>query len=80
MTTVESTNALPGAAGLPGADGSSDDGLVDTSARPPRAWDQPRGARRLGRYALLAIVVFVVLFPIYTTVVAAISPPILSRI
>lgn len=39
-----------------------------------RAWDRPTGVRRAGRYLLLAAVAFVVLFPIYTTVVAAISP------
>jgi sn-glycerol 3-phosphate transport system permease protein len=32
------------------------------------------GWRRAGRYALLALVSFVVLFPIYTTVVAALKP------
>lgn len=39
-----------------------------------RSWDQPVGARRVGRYLLLASVAFVVLFPIYTTLLAAISP------
>jgi sn-glycerol 3-phosphate transport system permease protein len=38
------------------------------------AFDRPRGARRVGRYALLGIVTFVVVFPIYTTIVAAFKP------
>lgn len=46
---------------------------VDAAAG-TRSWDQPAGARRVGRYLLLAFVAFVVLFPIYTTVLAAISP------
>jgi sn-glycerol 3-phosphate transport system permease protein len=36
--------------------------------------DEPRGARKAGRYLLLCIVAFVVLFPIYTTVIAALKP------
>jgi sn-glycerol 3-phosphate transport system permease protein len=36
--------------------------------------ESPRGVRKLGRYALLCLVCFVVLFPIYTTVVAALKP------
>ena len=39
-----------------------------------RAWDEPRGARRVLRYLLLVAVAAVVLFPIYTTVLAAVSP------
>ena len=39
-----------------------------------RAFDEPSGAGKLGRYALLCIVTFVVLFPVYTTVVAALKP------
>ncbi len=39
-----------------------------------RSWDEPSGARKWGRYLLLAAISFVVLFPIYTTVLAAISP------
>ena len=34
----------------------------------------PGGARLVGRYALLGIVAFVVLFPVYTTVIAALKP------
>lgn len=34
----------------------------------------PRGARLVGRYTLLGIVAFVVLFPVYTTVIAALKP------
>jgi sn-glycerol 3-phosphate transport system permease protein len=34
----------------------------------------PTGARLIGRYTLLCIVAFVVLFPLYTTVVAALKP------
>ena len=39
-----------------------------------RSFDEPSGAGKLGRYALLCLVMFVVLFPIYTTVVAALKP------
>ncbi|MFN3255900.1 MAG: carbohydrate ABC transporter permease [Ilumatobacter sp.] len=38
------------------------------------AWDDPRGWRRIGRYALLIGVSIVVLFPVYTTVIAAFKP------
>lgn len=37
-------------------------------------WDRPRGVRRVGRYALLFGVAVVVLFPVYTTLVAAFTP------
>lgn len=37
-------------------------------------WDAPKGARRWLRYALLVFVAIVVLFPVYTTVLAAFSP------
>ncbi len=37
-------------------------------------WDRPRGWRLYGRYALLLFLTFIVLFPIYTTVVAALKP------
>jgi sn-glycerol 3-phosphate transport system permease protein len=40
----------------------------------PGGFDQPRGHRAFGRYLLLAFVAFLVLFPIYTTVVAALKP------
>jgi sn-glycerol 3-phosphate transport system permease protein len=39
-----------------------------------RDLDAPQGWRVVGRYALLALVSFVVLFPIYTTVIAAFKP------
>jgi sn-glycerol 3-phosphate transport system permease protein len=39
-----------------------------------RDFDAPRGWRRVGRYVLLAFVAVVVLFPIYTMVVAAFKP------
>ncbi len=42
--------------------------------RPTRAFDEPVGWGRVGRYALLAFVTFVVVFPIYTTVVASLKP------
>ncbi len=42
--------------------------------RPMRSFDEPTRAGRIGRYALLGIVTFLVLFPIYTTVVAALKP------
>jgi sn-glycerol 3-phosphate transport system permease protein len=34
----------------------------------------PRGWRRAGRYALLGVVALIVLFPIYTTIIAAFKP------
>ena len=40
----------------------------------PRDFDAPRGWRRVGRYALLIVVSVIVLFPIYTMVVAAFKP------
>ena len=42
--------------------------------RPTRSFDEPAGAGRVSRYALLCIVTFLVVFPIYTTVVAALKP------
>jgi sn-glycerol 3-phosphate transport system permease protein len=42
--------------------------------RKRQSFDEPTGAGRIGRYALLCIVAFVVVFPIYTTVVAALKP------
>jgi sn-glycerol 3-phosphate transport system permease protein len=42
--------------------------------RPMQTFDEPTGAGRVGRYALLGIVTFLVLFPIYTTVIAALKP------
>ncbi|HSL75073.1 MAG TPA: carbohydrate ABC transporter permease, partial [Ilumatobacteraceae bacterium] len=37
-------------------------------------FDQPRGIRKAGRYALLLLVTFLVVFPVYTTVIAALKP------
>ena len=37
-------------------------------------YDTPRGLRAVGRYALLLLVSVIVLFPIYTTLVAALKP------
>jgi sn-glycerol 3-phosphate transport system permease protein len=37
-------------------------------------FDRPRGIRRVGRYALLLLVTFIVVFPVYTTVIAALKP------
>ena len=51
--------------------------LPDTSKRARRRgqdFDAPTGWRRAGRYLLLGLVSFVVLFPIYTTVIAAFKP------
>jgi sn-glycerol 3-phosphate transport system permease protein len=46
---------------------------TDTVAR-RRSFDEPRGWRAGARYVLLAFTAFIVLFPIYTTVVAALKP------
>ena len=37
-------------------------------------FDQPTGIRKAGRYALLLLVTFLVVFPVYTTVIAALKP------
>ena len=37
-------------------------------------FDTPRGLRAVGRYAVLVVVAVIVLFPIYTTLVAALKP------
>ncbi len=37
-------------------------------------WDRPRGAGAVGRYVLLAVIALLVLFPVYTTVIAALKP------
>ncbi len=70
--------ALLPAAGVDGDDRSAepDDGDVGDilRGRPSSSFDQPRGARAFGRYMLLAFVAFLVLFPIYTTLVAALKP------
>jgi len=51
-------------------------GAVDLRGRASRnrAFDEPIGWRRWGRYLLLAIVTFIVVFPIYTTVIASLKP------
>jgi len=47
----------------------------DLGGHPMRAaFDEATGARLVGRYMLLGIVAFVVLFPIYTTVIASLKP------
>jgi sn-glycerol 3-phosphate transport system permease protein len=38
------------------------------------AFDEPTGLRKFGRYALLLIVTLLVVFPIYTTVIASLKP------
>lgn len=38
------------------------------------AWQRPAGLRLAGRYALLGVVTFVVLFPVYTTLIASLKP------
>ena len=45
---------------------------VHETRRP--AFDRPGRVRTVGRYTLLVVVSFVVLFPVYTTVVAALKP------
>ncbi len=57
-----------------GARPAADPGADTTRRRVMMSFDEPTGAGRVGRYALLCIVTFVVLFPIYTTVVAALKP------
>ena len=46
--------------------------LIDPKKQ--RGWDDPAGIRRVGRYALLGFIAFVILFPVYTTIVAAFKP------
>ena len=54
--------------------------VVDDDDRSPllwrrsRSWDHPKGLSLVGRYALLIVIVVVVLFPVYTTVVSAFKP------
>ncbi len=43
-------------------------------AAPNRAFDDPRGWGKVGRYVLLVGVCVIVLFPVYTTVVASLKP------
>jgi sn-glycerol 3-phosphate transport system permease protein len=53
-----------------------DPDAVDLHGRPGRvrAFDEPVGWRRWSRYLLLAIVTAVVVFPMYTTLVASLKP------
>ena len=37
-------------------------------------WERPRGFGAVGRYVMLAAIALVVLFPVYTTVIAALKP------
>ena len=37
-------------------------------------WDRPRGIGAVGRYVVLAAIAVLVLFPVYTTVIAALKP------
>ncbi len=46
----------------------------DAERRRVRRFDEPTGLRRAGRYLLLFVVAFIVLFPVYTTVIAALKP------
>lgn len=39
-----------------------------------KQWDEPRGMRMVVRYLLLIAIAVIVMFPIYTTVLAAVSP------
>jgi sn-glycerol 3-phosphate transport system permease protein len=45
-----------------------------SSAGAASAFDEPTGAGKVGRYALLLLVTFIVVFPIYTTVIASLKP------
>ena len=52
----------------------ADVGVSEPTAPKYQSWDAPRGWRKRGRYALLVVVAFLVLFPVYTTVIAAFKP------
>jgi sn-glycerol 3-phosphate transport system permease protein len=54
--------ATPGARSTKGSGGASS------------AFDEPTGAGRVGRYALLLLVTFIVVFPLYTTLIASLKP------
>ena len=63
------------AEGLEPSDGAGIGAAIDRGPRNAvREFDEPVGWRRVGRYGLLAAVSVIVLFPIYTTVVAALKP------
>jgi sn-glycerol 3-phosphate transport system permease protein len=55
-------------------EGAADSDGDDRPRRRRQTFDEPTGAGRVGRYVLLCIVTFLVVFPIYTTVVAALKP------
>jgi sn-glycerol 3-phosphate transport system permease protein len=38
------------------------------------SFDESTGIRRIGRYALLLLITFIVVFPVYTTVIASLKP------
>lgn len=61
---------------LPGVEAPAESEGVDLRGRSQRAtpFDTPKGWRRVARYVLLAGISFAVLFPIYTTVIAALKP------
>lgn len=48
--------------------------MAPTDVRSGTAFQSPRGLRLAGRYSLLFLVAFIVLFPMYTTVIAALKP------
>ena len=64
-----------GGRGGPGAAGRAVP-VVDLRGRRSRArgFDEPVGGRRVARYGLLVVVTVIVVFPIYTTVVASLKP------
>lgn len=47
---------------------------IDAAEKRARNFDSPHGWRLIGRYALLVSISFIVLFPVYTTVVASLKP------
>ncbi|MGB0112141.1 MAG: carbohydrate ABC transporter permease [Ilumatobacteraceae bacterium] len=58
-------------------DGAPPDTLAETAlltGGSAASHDTPHGWRLVGRYGLLAVVTFLVLFPIYTTVIASLKP------
>ena len=72
MATDLTAEGLEPADGLPVNLGRAN---VDRGPRNAvREFDEPFGRRRVARYGLLAVVSVLVLFPIYTTVIAALKP------
>lgn len=53
---------------------AADDPIVDFGSGRAESWDTPRGARLVGRYALMVVIAIAVLFPVYTTVLSAFKP------